>query len=116
MAASKCGNLLENAIRFTYENDIVAVNTEFTDDNVVFEVKDNGPGIEAGDTKRIFDKFVQLDRHVGAGEHGTGLGLAIVKKHVELLGGSIWIVSEPDKGTSVCFSLPQKSKVAEMVN
>ncbi|MBW8015470.1 MAG: hybrid sensor histidine kinase/response regulator [Planctomycetes bacterium] len=109
-------NLLENAIRFTYENDTVTVNTEISDGDVVFEVKDNGPGIDSADTERIFDKFVQLERHVGAGEHGTGLGLSIVKKHVELLGGSIWIVSEPEKGTSVCFSLPQNNKVSENEN
>jgi len=104
-------NLLENAIKFTYENDTVTVNTEICDDDIVFEVKDNGPGIKSTDTERIFDKFVQLDRHVGAGEHGTGLGLTIVKKHVELLGGNIWVVSELEKGTSVCFSLPQNNKV-----
>lgn len=106
-------NLLENAIRFTYENDTVTVNSEVSDGEVVFEIKDNGPGIDPSETERIFEKFVQLDRHVGAGEHGTGLGLAIVKKHIKLLGGSIWVISEPDKGTSVCFSLPQKAKVAE---
>jgi two-component system sensor histidine kinase/response regulator len=104
-------NLLENAIRFTHENDNVTVNAEISDDGVTFEVKDNGPGIKSADTERIFDKFVQLARHIGAGEHGTGLGLAIVKKHVELLGGTIWIVSELEKGTSVCFTLPQSNKV-----
>jgi len=107
-------NLLENAIRFTYENDTITVSAEVSEDNLVIEVKDNGPGIDPSETERIFEKFVQVDRHVGAGEHGTGLGLYIVKKHVELLGGSIWVVSELEKGTSVCFSLPLKTKVEQL--
>lgn len=72
-----------------------------------FTIKDDGPGIEPGRIKDLFNKFVQLGRRSGGSDYkGTGLGLSISKKIVELLGGRIWAESELGHGAAFHFILP----------
>ncbi|MHC4158775.1 MAG: PAS domain-containing sensor histidine kinase [Planctomycetota bacterium] len=54
----------------------------------------------------VFDRFVQIEKQVGPGEHGTGLGLSIAKEVVELHGGKIEVESEPGQGTTFTIFLP----------
>ena len=101
-------NLITNAIRFIPENSQITVCVkEGNDDEACVEVADNGSGIERKDVDRIFDRFVQLKKLVGPGEHGTGMGLPIAKALVEMHGGRIWVQSEGGRGCSFCFALPQ---------
>ena len=95
-------NLLDNAIKFMQEGEIVLGYEILEDDNVRIWVKDTGIGISESDQKRIFDRFVKLNEFVP----GTGLGLAVAKSHVESLGGKIGVESRIGKGATFWVVLP----------
>jgi PAS domain S-box-containing protein len=101
-------NLVGNAIKFT---DAGAVSVEVareqgTDDEVAlhFSVRDTGIGIAVERQSDIFEPFAQGDPSTTRRFGGTGLGLAISARLVELMGGRIWIDSEPGQGATVHFT------------
>ncbi len=101
-------NLIGNAVKFTNQGEVtIRVQTEaIPGERVVlhFQVIDSGVGIPASKQALIFEAFAQADgsstRHFG----GTGLGLSISERLVQLMGGRIWVESEPGKGSN--FHLP----------
>ena len=98
-------NIISNAIKYNdKEEGLVAVKCLKENDEYVFSIADNGPGIE----QRYFDKVFQIFQTLGVKEsyESTGIGLTIVKKTIELHGGKIWLESEIGKGTTFYFSLP----------
>jgi PAS domain S-box-containing protein len=99
-------NLLDNAIRFTSSGKIEFGISEVSENGIEFFVSDTGIGIPAEKHHMVFDRFMQADPGISRSYGGTGLGLAIVKKLVELMGGKIYIASEPGKGTRFWFRLP----------
>jgi len=99
-------NLISNAIKFAPEGGHVTVRAKVLDGEVAIEVEDDGPGIESSNLGRIFDRFIQIEKQVGPGEHGTGLGLSIAKDVVELHGGKIEVQSEVGHGTIFTIFLP----------
>ena len=74
--------------------------------NFVFSIKDTGVGIPADRLDVIFDRFVQADISNSRPHEGSGLGLSIVKAYLKMLGGKIWVQSEPCKGSRFSFSIP----------
>ncbi len=100
-------NLLDNAIKFTYEGIIewgFKVNNEFLE----FYIKDTGIGIEPEKQQLIFENFRQVEMHDTRRYGGLGLGLSICKGLIKLMGGEIWLESEPGKGSTFYFSIPLK--------
>ncbi len=98
-------NLVGNAIKFTDEG---YVEIGFRSDNglVEFHVKDSGIGISPEYHQSIFERFRQIDDSKTRKYGGNGLGLAISKNMIELLGGTIWVKSEPGKYSEFFFSVP----------
>lgn len=99
-------NLLGNALKFTYPAvpPLVQMSAEPLDDRWLFQIRDNGIGIESQNYDRLFQLFVRLNPHDRY--PGTGIGLATCKKIVESHGGRIWLESQPGNGTTFFFTLP----------
>jgi len=102
-------NLINNAIKFTYEGEIileVSLNKEDKDDILLeFDVKDTGIGIPESKIDTLFQSFSQVDSSHGRKFEGTGLGLAISKQLVTRMGGNIWVESVEGKGSTFSFTL-----------
>ncbi len=96
-------NLIENAIKFTYQGGILIKVVRQSTDHYQFMIKDSGKGIPLEAQKTIFHPFQQETG--GEAKGGTGLGLAICKKQVALLGGEITFDSIIGKGSSFYFTL-----------
>ncbi|MBC8490484.1 MAG: PAS domain S-box protein, partial [Bacteroidetes bacterium] len=102
-------NLIKNAIKYTEEGEITFACSlkKEKDINVLeFYVKDTGIGIPANRTEAIFNRFEQADIEDTRAHQGSGLGLAIAKSYVEMLGGTIRVISEVGLGSTFTFSIP----------
>ncbi len=100
-------NLLSNAVKFT-ESGGVHVDCRRCDESLEICVQDTGIGIAPEDMDRLFQPFQQLDTGLSRQHEGTGLGLSISRKLIELLGGHIWVESEPGQGSRFSFEIPLK--------
>lgn len=98
-------NFISNALKYT-ERGEVRVCAVRDDDHVIFSVADTGIGIAREDQARIFDEFTQLDSPLQKKVKGTGLGLPLARKLAHLLGGEVWLQSEPGVGTTFYVSIP----------
>jgi CheY-like chemotaxis protein/two-component sensor histidine kinase len=103
-------NLLSNAGKFTPEGGSIRLSTHFLGEKddlctIQFDVSDTGIGISEEQQKRLFSAFQQADLSTSRKFGGTGLGLAISKRIVEMMGGEIWIKSEPGKGATFSFTI-----------
>lgn len=98
-------NLIGNAIKYRSEKTPqIHISAQKEDNHWLFNIKDNGIGIDLQYADRIFMIFKRL--HTIEEYQGTGIGLAITKKIVERHGGKIWVESEPEKGSTFYFTLP----------
>jgi PAS domain S-box-containing protein len=102
-------NLLSNAIKFTPMGEVVAtIGVEERLEEKIrlhVQVRDTGIGIAPEKIKMVFDPFTQADSSTTRIYGGTGLGLAITSQLVELMGGRIWVESEPGRGSTFHFLL-----------
>jgi signal transduction histidine kinase/DNA-binding response OmpR family regulator len=101
-------NLIGNAIKFTSQGEIVVkVECESRDDrgcHLRFSVKDTGIGISREGIEKLFQSFQQVDTSTTRRYGGTGLGLVISKRLAEMMGGTIWVESEPGAGSIFIFT------------
>lgn len=102
-------NLIGNAVKFTEEGHVlirvtgVEAGTDTQQLHVL--VEDTGIGIAPENLKSIFGEFAQVDDQTTRRFEGTGLGLAITRRLIEMMGGEIWVESEPGRGSSFGFTL-----------
>lgn len=97
-------NLLTNAIKFTPKDGSVKIELRKEVHQAIVKVSDSGCGMGEETCRRIFDRFYQGD--TSHSEEGNGLGLALVKRVVDLIGGTIAVESEKDKGITFTVELP----------
>jgi signal transduction histidine kinase len=98
--------LIENAVKYTQENDRISIVGRGEGSTAVIEVSDSGQGIPPEELERIFDRYSRLDDGRTRGNGGTGLGLAIVKAIVEAHGGSVAVGSQLGRGTTFSLTIP----------
>jgi two-component system phosphate regulon sensor histidine kinase PhoR len=99
-------NLLENAIKYVQNDGKIRISWETSDKWILLRVSDNGPGIPHEHQPRLFERFYRIDKARSREMGGTGLGLAIVKHIVQAHGGSVYVMSEPGKGTEFICQFP----------
>lgn len=99
-------NILSNAIKYSPSDSELYVNLKKIDNNIIFSVKDNGPGLTEEDMQKLFGKFQRLSARPTAGESSTGLGLYIAKQIIELHDGEIWAESTFGEGSTFYIKLP----------
>jgi len=109
-------NLLSNALKFTPEGGLVSISTFAEEEKKLFTIRvtDNGIGISKEYMLHIFDRFYQIE-HETIGQKGTGLGLALAKELTEILGGNIFVESQPEQGSVFVVQLPV-SRIAPAEN
>jgi len=98
-------NLINNAIKFTEQGDIVVYATKLENGLIRFGVRDTGIGMTAEQQQHLFKAFSQVDSSHTRKYGGTGLGLAISQKLVMAMGGKIRVASAPGRGSDFSFDL-----------
>ena len=100
--------LIENAVKFTDENDRIEIVGRSEGSLAVIDVSDTGVGIPPDQLTRIFDRFSRVDEGLRRrnGHGGTGLGLPIVEAIVEAHGGTVQVRSEVGHGTTFSLRIP----------
>ncbi len=106
-------NLVDNALKFTTDNDTIKISVTDTKNEIKVCIKDNGSGIAPEYQQIIFERFKQVGREYGPGAKGLGLGLSICKEIIDGHQGKIWVESEIGKGSAFCFVLPRNPKVED---
>ena len=99
--------LLDNAIKYTEENDEIQVNTYSKENKCIIEIKDTGIGVSDDGLKRIFERFYREDRARSRETGGTGLGLSIANMIVSAHNGTIKASHNNPKGTVFTIKLPK---------
>ncbi len=101
-------NLINNAVKYTPEGS-VTLGASKEGQNIHFFVKDTGIGIPKNKHKKIFERFYQIDSSYTRSAGGTGLGLALCKEFITMLGGEMWVKSEPKRGSEFHVIMPIKA-------
>ena len=108
------GNLVDNAIKYSFEGGVVSITATQKGDFVEVSVSDNGIGMPANVVKNLFHKFYRSHRSREA-VAGTGIGLYICKAFVESHGGIITARSQENEGSTFSFTLPVYATVKDVL-
>ncbi|MCL2792590.1 MAG: response regulator [Spirochaetaceae bacterium] len=114
-------NLLSNAVKFTPENGAINLSVDLLKDEnnickIQFSIVDTGVGISEEHQTRLFNPFEQAESSTTRKYGGTGLGLALTKRIVELMGGTISVVSALGKGSAFTFTIKAEKAIEEVSN
>lgn len=102
-------NIVDNSVKYMNVSKgkiVIVVKEEI--DAMLFEIRDNGQGMEISELPHIFERFYRADPSRNTLRGGSGLGLSISKHIIEEHGGKIWAESEPNQGTSIFFTLKKQ--------
>ncbi|WP_421988559.1 PAS domain-containing protein [Roseococcus sp.] len=103
-------NLVSNAVKFTAQGEVVvSVATTAREDGshiLQFNIRDTGIGMSDEEVAGLFQPFMQAGSGTARKYGGTGLGLAISRQLVEMMGGRIWVTSQPGHGSIFSFTMP----------
>lgn len=99
-------NLISNAIKYTKTGGYVVIEAVKKDTSIEISVLDNGIGMEAEISEKLFDITEKTSQQGTENESGTGIGLILCKEFIEKNKGHIWVESEVGKGSKFTFSLP----------
>lgn len=110
MMATILRNLISNGIKFTPQGGKVSTHARIEQQKLVVSVRDSGVGIPKANLEKIFRVDTDLTTPGTQREKGSGLGLLLCKEFVELHGGEITVESEPGKGSTFYFWVPQVSE------
>ena len=102
-------NLLNNSIIYNVQNGNIHIKISQDNKQTTLQIKDSGIGIDAKHLPRLTERFYRVDKSHSKKSGGTGLGLAIVKHTVLIYDGTLTIASEPNIGTTVTVTLPNKN-------
>lgn len=106
-------NLLSNAVKFTECGGVtLAFQYDQTAEHLKVQVRDTGPGLDAAQQSRLFQRFSQVDASSTRKHGGTGLGLAICRGFVDVMGGEIGVESTPGEGSCFQFHIKAPAAVA----
>ncbi|MCM8782839.1 MAG: GAF domain-containing sensor histidine kinase [Candidatus Omnitrophica bacterium] len=100
-------NLIGNAIKFTPSKGNITISTNSLDKLCQIDITDSGIGIPQESLQVIFDEFYRVDNPINQKVKGTGLGLSLVKRIVEAHGGTIWVKSKLNGGSTFSFTIPK---------
>lgn len=100
-------NLVNNAVKFSYEESSISVIAEISDNNLVMSVLNNGVEISEGYKEFIFDRFRRVDSDITSVNRGHGLGLSIIRSLLDLLEGEITFSSDTVNGTAFRIVVPE---------
>ena len=99
-------NLLDNAWKYSGDTKRIVLSCTRQGERVVLAVQDNGVGLQAKATEKVFDRFYQVDQRLSRSQGGCGLGLSIVKYLVEAHGGEVKVESKTGVGSTFSILLP----------
>jgi signal transduction histidine kinase len=106
-------NLITNAIKFTPKGGSIEVSCDSSDEVVRVSVKDTGVGVRLLDIDRVFEPFVQIDRHLtSATQQGVGLGLSISRELARAMHGDLTLQSTEGVGSTFTLTLPIASEIS----
>ncbi len=105
-------NFISNALKFTSAGEVRVTAELDGHGQVIFAVADSGIGIAPEYLKELFNDYVQVDSPIQKRLRGTGLGLSLSRKLAEMLGGRVWAVSEPGKGSIFHVAIPLRMGTA----
>lgn len=103
-------NLISNSLKFTNKNGKINIDIKVDKDEkkLFVHLKNDGPAISKEYSKRIFDRFVQVENHLRRSSEGSGMGLYLVKRLVEMHDGEIWLNTTVESGAEFIFYIPIK--------
>lgn len=100
-------NLISNAIKYSTENSSIEISAEQRSPSVVLSVQDSGTGINHDQLRLLFDQKNIVSTRGTNNEKGTGLGLILCKQYLDLIGGKIWVNSQPGEGSTFFVKIPE---------